>query len=111
MSEPDVINRLAEVLELRKTASSDRSYVASLYAAGINKIVEKVGEEAVEAIIAAKDAAKGGGHTEVVKETADLWFHTLVMLSYLEIKPAEVFAELEHRFGTSGIDEKAARTK
>ena len=111
MSEPDIITRLAAVLEDRKSADSDRSYVASLYKAGLNEILEKVGEEAVETIIAAKDALAGAGGTEVIKETADLWFHTLVMLSYLDLPPAELFAELERRFGTSGIEEKAARAK
>ena len=110
MTEPDIIARLAQVLEERKSASSDSSYVASLYKAGLNKILEKVGEEAVETIIAAKDSEHGGGRNEVIKETADLWFHTLVMLSYLELEPAELMAELESRFGTSGIEEKAARS-
>lgn len=111
MSEPDIINRLAEVLESRKSADSERSYVASLYKSGLNKILEKVGEEAVETVIAAKDTQTGADTRFVIKETADLWFHTLVMLSYLDLSPSELFAELEGRFGTSGIDEKAARAK
>lgn len=115
MSDHDIIQRLARVLEERKSADAGESYVASLYAKGLNKILEKVGEEAVETILAAKDAAnaaEGGSDTpEVIKETADLWFHTLVMLSYLDQSPADLLAELERRFGTSGIEEKAARTK
>lgn len=110
-SDPDIITRIAEVLEGRKSADSERSYVAGLYKAGLNKILEKVGEEAVETIIAAKDTQTGADTSYVIKETADLWFHTLVMLSYLDLTPAQLFAELEDRFGTSGIEEKAARAK
>ena len=109
MSNTDIINRLASVLEDRKSAAPDTSYVASLYAAGLNKILEKVGEEAIELILAAKDETQD--KNEVIKETADLWFHTLVLLSQLEISPNELLSELDRRFGTSGIDEKAARIK
>ena len=77
----DVLNRLSEVLEQRKSASPDSSYVASLHAKGLNKILEKVGEEATETILAAKDAAVSGDNSDLIYETADLWFHTLVMLS------------------------------
>ncbi len=112
MSE-DVLKRLQLVLEQRKQADPHSSYVAGLYAAGLNKILEKVGEEAVETILAAKDAhdSEQGStqRNEVIKETADLWFHSLVMLSFLDIDSAELLAELENRFGNSGLAEKAAR--
>ena len=111
MSDRDIISRLAEVLEARKSADGDTSYVAGLYQSGLNKILEKVGEEAVETIIAAKDTQAGADTSHVIKETADLWFHTLVMLSYLDLTPTELLVELEDRFGTSGIEEKAARAK
>lgn len=107
----DVMERLAAVLEDRKHAKSDSSYVASLHQAGLNKILEKVGEEAIETILAARDAAEDDTRDDVVKETADLWFHTLVMLSHLDHRPEEVLAELDSRFGTSGVEEKASRTK
>ena len=105
----DIIEALAAVLAARKGADPESSYVASLYAAGLNKILEKVGEEATEVIIAAKDAGHDGDHAEVVKEVADLWFHTLVLLSELELSPDDVFAELGARFGVSGHEEKAGR--
>lgn len=85
------------------------SYVANLQQAGLNKILEKVGEESIEVIIAAKDAHISGDTSEVIKETADLWFHSLVMLDYLGETPTSIFAELERRFGTSGITEKQSR--
>ena len=108
----DVIDRLMEVLEARRHASPDSSYVAKLHNSGLNKILEKVGEEAFETVLAAKDAGnsdKQAHRIEVVKETADLWFHTLVMLSHLEIPATEVISELESRFGVSGLAEKASR--
>ena len=106
----DVLTRLARVLEQRKTADADDSYVASLFAKGLNKILEKVGEEANEAILAAKDY-QGTERTkdQLIHETADLWFHTLVMLSYLDLQPEQVLEELEKRFNISGIAEKASR--
>ena len=106
----DVLTKLAGVLEQRKTADADDSYVASLFAKGLNKILEKVGEEANEAILAAKDY-QGTERTkdQLIHETADLWFHTLVMLSYLDLQPEEVLEELEKRFNISGIAEKASR--
>ena len=107
----DVLIALGEILEQRKQAVADDSYVASLYAKGINKILEKVGEEATETILAAKDAAAGQGTEALVSETADLWFHTLVMLAHLGESPASVLEELERRFNISGHDEKAARGK
>ena len=101
----DTLERLAEILEARKQADPDSSYVAGLYARGLDTILKKVGEEATETVI----AAKGGSSEQLVYETADLWFHTLVMLAHLDLKPADVLAELERRFGLSGLDEKAAR--
>ena len=106
----EVLTKLARVLEQRKTADADDSYVASLFAKGLNKILEKVGEEANEAILAAKDY-QGTERTkdQLIHETADLWFHTLVMLSYLDLQPEQVLEELEKRFNISGISEKASR--
>jgi phosphoribosyl-ATP pyrophosphohydrolase len=106
----DTLTRLAEVLEERKTAEVRSSYVASLYDKGLNKILEKLGEESVETIIAAKDAAISGDCSDVIYETADLWFHSLVMLAALGQHPQAVLDELDRRFGLSGHDEKAART-
>jgi len=107
----DVLNQLADVLEQRKAANADDSYVASLHAKGLNKILEKVGEEAVETIIAAKDAKTSGDNQALISETADLWFHCMVMLSELGEHPNSVLKELEQRFGLSGIEEKASRTR
>lgn len=107
----DVLAELATILEQRKSATPDSSYVASLHAKGLNKILEKVGEESVETIIAAKDVALSGDKAELVYETADLWFHTLVMLSHLDIGPDAILDELARRFDLSGLEEKANRTK
>lgn len=106
----DVLTALAEVLAQRKNAAPDSSYVASLHAKGLNKILEKVGEEATETILAAKDCERSGETKDLVGETADLWFHSLVMLSHLGLGPDAVLSELERRFGLSGLEEKAART-
>ncbi|PPC93981.1 MAG: phosphoribosyl-ATP diphosphatase [Methylotenera sp.] len=102
----DILNRLSDLLETRKSADPQSSYVAKLYSKGMNGILKKVGEEAAETIIAAKDGEK----SQLIYETADLWFHTLVMLAHAGIKPQEVLDELARREGLSGIDEKAART-
>ena len=105
-------NILAEldcILAERKKASADSSYVASLYHKGLNKILEKVGEECTETIIAAKDAALSGNTDALVYETADLWFHTLVMLGDFNVRSDAVLAELARRLHTSGHAEKAAR--
>lgn len=107
----DVLAELAITLEQRKTAAADSSYVASLHAKGLNKILEKVGEESIETIIAAKDALISKDNSEVIGETADLWFHTLVMLSHLNLGPDDVLNELARRFNLSGLVEKANRTK
>lgn len=103
----DILDRLAEVLQQRKSANPENSYVAKLYHKGINTITKKIGEEAAETIIAAKD----GDREQIIYETADLWFHTLVMLTHADIKPSEVLNELARREGISGIDEKASREK
>ena len=115
-----ILQQLDQVLSARKAADADSSYVASLYARGLNKILEKVGEESVESIIAAKDLAQCDASTdaatfdaarhELIYEVADVWFHTLVGLAWFDIGSDEVLAELGRRFGLSGIDEKAART-
>lgn len=107
----DVLQALDQILAQRKTEDPQRSYVAGLHAAGLNKILEKVGEECTETIIAAKDAATGSSHEDLINETADLWFHTLVMLSHLGENAGAVLAELARRFNTSGLTEKANRTK
>ncbi|BFM13043.1 phosphoribosyl-ATP diphosphatase [Simiduia litorea] len=106
----DILEQLTLVLEARKAADADSSYVASLHAKGLNKILEKVGEESVETIIAAKDAALSGSKDDVIYETADLWFHTLVMLSHLGLSANDVLTELARRFDLSGLEEKANRT-
>ncbi len=101
----DILRRLAATIEERRSEPPDASYVARLHHKGLDAILKKVGEEATEAVI----AAKGGSRDEVVYETADLWFHSLVMLSARGVDPGEVLAELERRVGRSGLDEKAAR--
>lgn len=103
----DVLNRLAELLQQRKSADPASSYVAKLYAKGLDSILKKVGEEAAETIIAAKDGQRDG----IIYETADLWFHTLVMLAHQGIQPQEILDELARREGLSGIEEKNARPK
>jgi phosphoribosyl-ATP pyrophosphohydrolase len=103
----DSLEKLAAVIEARKTASARDSYVAGLFDKGMNTILKKVGEEAAETIIAAKD----DDDAHLVRETADLWFHTLVMLAARGLGPADVLAELERRFGVSGLEEKAARNE
>ncbi|MCB5185639.1 phosphoribosyl-ATP diphosphatase [Methylobacillus gramineus] len=101
----DVLNRLAELLEQRKLADPQSSYVAKLYAKGTDTILKKIGEEAAETIIAAKD----GDAEKIVYETADLWFHCMVMLAHAGLGPQDVLNELARREGLSGIDEKASR--
>ena len=106
-----ILERLTIILEERRHADPSTSYVAGLHAEGVNKILEKVGEEATEVILAAKGAESSGNVEELVRETADLWFHTMVLLSHMESSPAAVLEELERRFGTSGLEEKATRSK
>jgi len=103
----DIIVRLAGVLESRKGAEPEASYVASLYQKGLDSILKKIGEESAETII----AAKTGDKQQIVYETADLWFHCLVLLAQQNIDARLVLEELERRFGLSGLDEKAARQK
>ncbi len=101
----DILQQLARVIEQRRQADASKSYVASLFGKGRDTILKKVGEEATETVI----AAKGGDRDALIHETADLWFHTLVMLAEQGLSPDDVLAELERRFGLSGIEEKAAR--
>jgi phosphoribosyl-ATP pyrophosphohydrolase len=105
----DVLKELELVLEQRRQADPGQSYVASLHAAGLNKILEKLGEECIETMLAAKDVQGDDGKQQLIGETADLWFHSLVMLSHLGLGSQQVLTELERRFGLSGLDEKAAR--
>jgi phosphoribosyl-ATP pyrophosphohydrolase len=106
----DILVQLGEILEQRKSADADESYVASLHKKGLNKILEKIGEEATETIIAAKDVRGDDGKQALIGETADLWFHSLVMLSHLDMGPELVLEELNKRFNISGLVEKASRT-
>jgi phosphoribosyl-ATP pyrophosphohydrolase len=101
----DVLRQLAEVLEQRKSQAPDSSYVAGLYAKGLDAILKKIGEEATETVIAAKD----GSADKIVYEMADLWFHCLVLLAHQGLEPEAVLGELQRRFGLSGLTEKAAR--
>ncbi|MDI1299149.1 phosphoribosyl-ATP diphosphatase [Methylotenera sp.] len=103
----ETLNRLAELLEQRKSADPQTSYVAKLYAKGMDSILKKVGEEAAETII----AAKNGDNEHLIYETADLWFHTLVMLAQAGLKPQDVLDELARREGLSGLVEKASRVE
>lgn len=110
MNNTDILAELGRILAERKNTSPDSSYVASLYHKGLNKILEKVGEECTETIIAAKDAS-AGDTTDLVYETADLWFHSLVMLGHFNIPPEAVVNELARRLHISGHAEKAARSQ
>lgn len=101
----DILERLALVLEERKQAEPDSSYVARLYAKGLDAILKKIGEEATETVMAAKD----GDPARITAEVADLWFHCLVLLAQQGLGPDHVLAELDRRFGLSGITEKASR--
>ncbi|MEF3074275.1 phosphoribosyl-ATP diphosphatase [Methylobacter sp. Wu1] len=103
----DVLNQLAQILEQRKQESADKSYVASLYAKGLDTILKKIGEEATETVI----AAKGGDKKQIVYETADLWFHCMVLLADQGLGPDDVLQELQRRFGLSGLEEKARRNQ
>ncbi len=107
----NILQQLNAVLAERRNADPESSYVAKLHHKGLNKILEKVGEEAVETVIAAKDAKSSGNNSDVVYETADLWFHSLIMLSHLGEDADAVLKELERRFGLSGIEEKASRSQ
>lgn len=106
MIDAGILQRLGETLESRRSADAGSSYVASLFARGEDVILRKVLEEATECLLASKQ----GDKLNVVRETADLWFHTLVLLAWHGLKPDDVLAELRRREGISGIDEKASRT-
>ena len=101
----DILTRLSQLLEERKHADPKSSYVARLYAKGLDAILKKIGEEATETVMAAKD----GIPDKIVHEVADLWFHSLVLLAQQGLGPDAVLAELDRRFGLSGLDEKALR--
>jgi phosphoribosyl-ATP pyrophosphohydrolase len=105
MAERDLLERLEAAVAARRHADPASSYVASLHAKGIDQILKKVGEEAIETVI----ASKSGDRHQIVHETADLWFHCLVMLSHHGVAVAEVLEELERREGRSGVDEKNSR--
>lgn len=105
----DVLQQLASTLASRRDADPEKSYVAALHRKGLNKILEKVGEEATEVILAAKDAEAGGDREAVIGEVADLWFHSMVMLSHLDLDIEDVMRCLRDRLGVSGLEEKAAR--
>lgn len=110
MAMSDVLQKLSDTLIQRKTSGSeDSSYVAQLHKKGLNKILEKVGEECNECIIAAKDAETSGDSRQLISECADLWFHSLVMLSHMDESADAVLQELNRRMGQSGLAEKAAR--
>jgi phosphoribosyl-ATP pyrophosphohydrolase len=102
----DILQQLAKVLEERKQADPQDSYVAKLYDKGLDAILKKVGEEATETVMAAKD----GNKEQIIYETADLWFHTLVMLAHQDLGPEDILNELARRFGLSGLEEKANRS-
>ncbi|MGZ8096261.1 MAG: phosphoribosyl-ATP diphosphatase [Methylosarcina sp.] len=101
----DVLQQLAKILEQRKQESADKSYVASLYTKGLDTILKKIGEEATETVI----AGKSGDKRQIIYETADLWFHTMVLLAHQNLSPDDVLNELQRRFGLSGLEEKAQR--
>ena len=103
----EVLQQLARILEQRKLESADKSYVASLYEKGLDAILKKIGEEATETVIAAKD----GDKKQIIYETADLWFHCMVLLADQDLGPNDVLKELQRRFGLSGLDEKEQRSK
>lgn len=107
MTDAEILKRLGEVLAARKRADPSSSYVAGLFAKGEDAILKKLAEESAETVL----AAKGGDKLQIVRETADLWFHSLVLLAWHGLRPEDVLAELRRREGISGIDEKASRRK
>jgi len=109
MTTPDSLRKLAAVLESRKGGDPDTSYVARLFHKGDDAILKKIGEEATETVMAAKDARHGGEPSKLVGEVADLWFHSMVLLAHFGLGPDDVIAELERREGLSGLEEKARR--
>ncbi len=109
MNNQEILTQLMAILEQRKGAAPDSSYVASLYDKGLDAILKKVGEEATETVMAAKDMAHNGDPEKLVYEVADLWFHTMVLLADQGLSADDVLKELARRFGVSGHDEKSAR--
>ena len=112
MSSLDTLQRLAEVIESRKPANGgdpDKSYVARLLHKGPDAFLKKIGEEATEAVMAAKDIDHGGDRAKLVNEVADLWFHSMIALAHYGLTPADVVDELARREGLSGLEEKALR--
>lgn len=112
MTAADPLARLAEVIESRKPANGgdpDASYVARLLHKGPDAFLKKIGEEATEVVMAAKDVDHGGDRSKLVGEVADLWFHSMIALAHYGLKPADVVAELQRREGLSGLEEKALR--
>ena len=112
MSSNDSLARLADVIESRKPANGgdpDKSYVSRLLHKGPDAFLKKIGEEATEVVMAAKDVDLGADSSKLVYEVADLWFHSMVALAHYGLRPADVLTELERREGTSGIEEKALR--
>jgi phosphoribosyl-ATP pyrophosphohydrolase len=112
MDNEEVLARLAAVIESRKLSKgglAESSYVAKLFERGSEGILKKVGEEAVELVMAAKDLDHGGARRRVIEETADLWFHTLVVLAHYDLSPDQVLDELQRREGIGGLQEKAMR--
>ena len=113
MSQENILQQIAQVIESRKLANGgnpESSYVAKLFAKGDDAILKKIGEEMTETVLAAKDARVSGDTSDLIYECADLWFHTLVMLSHYNLQPQQVLDELARREGLSGLVEKAART-
>jgi phosphoribosyl-ATP pyrophosphohydrolase len=104
-SSPSILSQLGDIIDARHGADPSRSYVARLLAGAPDAVLKKIGEEATETVMAAKD----GKHDRIVAETADLWFHCLVMLSHFGLRPEQVLQELERRAGMSGLEEKALR--
>ena len=109
MDNQEILAQLTDILEQRKAAAPDSSYVASLYDKGLDAILKKIGEEATETVMAAKDVVQGGNKDKLIYEVADLWFHTMVLLADQDLSADDVLKELARRFGVSGHDEKAAR--
>ena len=105
MTAPDPLERLAQVIDARRAADPGKSYVARLFAKGNDAILKKIGEEATEVVMAAKD----GDRTRLVNEVADLWFHSMIALAAFGLRPADVLAELQRREGLSGLEEFALR--
>jgi phosphoribosyl-ATP pyrophosphohydrolase len=108
-SSTDTLERLADVIDSRKGQDPERSYVARLFQKGDDAVLKKIGEEATEVVMAAKDARASEDRTALVGEVADLWFHCMVMLSHYDLRPSDVLRELARREGLSGLEEKALR--